>query len=318
MPGGGGGSGGSGGGGSGGVGGGGGAGGIGGGGAGGGVGSSPCSTTPEPFASLATVATSDGDYVYAWVNAEQALVRIPLGGGAAAVVIDGIDTTIDGFASVDSQYIYWRTNTTSIIRAPKNGGDAVNLGPGGDVSFQGTYVIADPIYFVDNRGYDDARVDAMPAGGGSASTVVQTTQGVVLTANSHEALYLSVDDGLHVHALPTTTPPSAHLAQWVDADDSYVYLAEGDELRRYSIADSSYVVLGQFVTLSDSLLQLRVFDGRLYLLVGDQDEHHAHIERMNTDGSGRTVLVDPASDFWTVAGDSVYFDSGGDIYRVCR
>lgn len=235
-------------------------------------------------------------------------------------VVGGINTSVDSNVSVDDQYVYWLTGggaTQSLIRTPKAGGMPVNLGSASGPAVDYAYTVGDPIYFIDNQGVGDQRIDSMPANGGTASPVVHAMQGLLLAANSTQVIYMTPDDNLRIHVLPTTSSPTAHSPGYIDADDHYVYLSHDGQLQRYAIADSSRAVLGDFETVSNSLLAIRAFAGRVYLLVGDPMAS-VRVERVESDGSGKTVVVDPASDFWTVAGDSVYYDFGGNVYRICR
>src|SRR2546423_4316016 len=186
------------------------------------------------FSSGVTVGAADADYLYGFAG--QTLVRIPLGGGAPQTVVDGINTFVDSNVSVDDQYVYWLAGgngTQSLIRAPKSGGMPINLGRASGPAKDYAYTIGDPIYFVDNQGVDDRRIDSMPANGGPASPVVRTTQGVLLTANATMVIYMTPDDGLRVHALPTVSAPRAHSPGYLDADSHYVYLSRDGQLQRY-------------------------------------------------------------------------------------
>jgi len=274
----------------------------------------PCSKSPAPFATGALIAASDAAYVYAFSG--QRLVRIALGGAAPELVVDGIDTTIDFDASVDDRFVYWRLHGSdgqvpALVRVPKAGGATSVLGTGGGDAARAPYVIANPIYFMHDGFYDTMA----PDGSGQAEAL---SDDHILTANAHNVFYLDTSDGLRIHTLPTTAAPTAHSTSYVEADDRFVYLLWSNELRRYTIANSTYVVIARFDgTISDTPSALRLAGARVYIMVGFATDPH-HIEAVGTDGSNHVTVASDVSEWWTVAGDSVYFDRAGDIYRVCR
>ncbi|MDB4966823.1 MAG: hypothetical protein JWN44_2512 [Myxococcales bacterium] len=283
---------------------------------GGGTPSTPCSGTRTQIASGVVIGAADGQYLYGFSFSTQQIVRIPLGGGAREVVVDGVDTAVDFELTVDDRYVYWRMHGTdgqvpALVRAPKNGGATSVLGTGGGDAAPVEYVVADPIYFV-----HDGFMDAMSPDGSGQSHVVSADDAMALTANAHAVLYLGRNDGFRVHALPSNSAPSAHSVGSFDADDQYLYVAQDDELRRYAISDSHVETLGQFA-FPNGIDELRLFDNHVYLLIGLPTEH-LRIDRVATDGSGRTTIVDGVSSGWVVASDSVYFNWQGGVYRICR
>jgi len=273
-----------------------------------------CAQQPSLFAPGAIVATSDAAYVYLF--SRDRLERIALGGGAPDVIVDGIKNGIDFDASVDDRYVYWRLHGSdgevpALVRAPKTGGAAVVLGSGGGDPAHAPYVIADPIYFMHGGFFDAIAPD------GSGQTEVLSADNI-LAANRHSVFYLDTSAGLRIRTLPTTSPPTAHSAGYVEADDRFVYILWTNELRRYAIADSSYSVIARFDgTLADTPSALRLAGDRVYIMVGFAGGAH-HIDSVGIGGSHHVTVVRDVAETWTVAGDSIYFNRNGDVYRVCR
>jgi hypothetical protein len=268
-----------------------------------------CPSTPAPFAGAAIVAAADAAHLYAFADAR--LVRIALDGGAPETIVGDVAGPVALAATVDDHWVWWRVlgddDVPALFRAPKDGGSAVALGSGGADVARAPFVVADPIYFA-----HDGIIDALPPADDAAAVNANN----ILTANATSVLYLDTSDRLQIHTLPTRAPPTAHGPSFVDADERSVYLLWNDELRRYAIVNSTYVVIARFDG-KDLPGTLRVVGDRVYMRSGWPDAP-GRLERVGLDGSHRALVADGVDEAWTVAGDSVYFDRGGDIFRVCR
>lgn len=169
---------------------------------------------------------TDGYHVFGMVYAPQGSVSVTRfmadgsGGRITLIANMGLDSGLDGVA-IDTGYVYAADRSGRIFRAPKNGGaSSVYLDLTGG---QGGYSYAYPYHLL---------VDS--------TSLYWTDETVILDRPGIHRVAKGVTPG----TVENLGGQAANVHDFIaGADDSYVYVIHGNELRRYSKADGSYFTL---------------------------------------------------------------------------
>ncbi len=325
---------------------GGGSGGSGDGGSGGGA-TSPCSPTPVAIGANFTPVVTDGAWIYGWGT--QQIARIPVGGGAPETVVGGIDTSVDYALLVDERYVYWTVErdvgqiSPRLFRAAKAGGDQPAF-----LTTSGLHIAADAEYVY-------TIVDWM--GNGNGLVRVRKSDGSVSDEQIGGGGEVGGVDDRYVYFVAPGSPypgtaslwrvgktldnrPSERVASWPVYNDAGVppsrFVSDGASLFAW---DSGRIVRVDFTGAARTIYdgtppigggnrggELALDDDTVYWSSdidydppGDTRDHH-FVDRVGKDGSGARTLHSGyyAGHGVVVAGDSVYYEEGGALYRQCK
>jgi hypothetical protein len=325
--------------------GGGGSGGSGGGGSSGG-GTSACSATPRVVGTAFEPRATDGVYIYGY--GAQQIARIPVGGGAAESVVGGIDTSIDFDLLVDDRYVYWTVQSNGgqllsrMFRAAKSGGD------------QPTFLTVTDLHIVADADFVYTIVDWM--GNGNGLVRVAKADGHVTDEQIGGGGGAAGVDGAYVYyvAPGPQSPGTASLwrvSKLVDGRPTPQMVASWDVYNDFGARPPRFVSDGTAMFAWDfgRIIRVDFADGAVTLLYdpqrdttvasgdrpgqmaldgssvywtsfNDYVEPRYAVDAVNKDGSApRTIHAgSSAGQGIVVAGDSVYYDLDGALYRQCK